>query len=128
MTKNEFERLQPGQIIQSKKDNKWAFIVHQNFGERLIAVRSIEVRDPENWELATKPQEEKPEPKHIQTTLEKSAHELHELLKGYPWYQTVGIGNNELFIYTMKKKYPKSYKTFQGLPVNYKYVGKIVPA
>ena len=56
MTKNEFERLQPGQLIQHKKDNKWAFIVHQNFGERLTAVRTIEVHVPENWDVVTKVQ------------------------------------------------------------------------
>jgi hypothetical protein len=53
MNKNEFQKLQPGQIIQHKKDHKWAFVVHQNFGERLTAVRTIEVRDPENWEIVT---------------------------------------------------------------------------
>lgn len=129
MTKNEFERLQPGQMIQNKKDPKWAFIVHQNFGERLTAVRTIEVRDPENWETVTRVQiEEKPEPKHEQTTLEKDAHELHKLLKPEFWYQAVGISNKSLVIYTSKKKHPKSYKDFRGWPVRYQYVGKITPA
>lgn len=127
MTKTEFERLQPGQIIQHKKDNKWVFIVHQNFGERLTAVRTIEVRDPENWDMVTKVQVEKPEPKHEQTTLEKSAQELHELLKQHNWYHSTGIGNNELFIYTSKRKHPKPYNDFCGFPVNYKYMGKIAP-
>jgi len=128
VTKNEFERLQPGQIIQNKKDNKWSFIVHQNFGERLTAVRTIEVRDPENWDIVTKIQMEKPEPKHEETTIEKSATALHESLKAYDWYQTVGIGDKELFIYTNKKKHPKPIMRFEGFPINYRYMGKITPA
>lgn len=129
MTKNEFERLQPGQMIQYKKDNKWAFIVHQNFGERITVVRTMEIRDPENWEIVTKVQvEEKPEPKHEQTTIEKDAHALHELLKPEPWYHTVGISDKSLVIYTKSKKHPKSYKDFKGWPIRYQYVGKIMPA
>lgn len=122
MTKNEFRRLQSGQIIQHKKDNKWAFIVHQNFGERLTAVRTIEVRDPENWEIVTKVTVESPE-----EMIEQAANELHESLKNCPWYQTTGIGNNELLIYANKKKHPKQLIKFKGFTVNYKYTGKIIP-
>lgn len=124
MTKNEFERLQPGQIIQSKKDNKWAFIVHQNFGERLTAVRSIEVRDPENWDVITKVKIEESDTPEIK----QAATDLFEKLKHHDWFSTVGMGNKELFVYTSKKKYPKDYKEFGGFPVNYKYMGKIAPA
>lgn len=127
MTKNEFERLQPGQIIQNKKDNKWSFIVHQNFGDRLTAVRTIEVRDPENWETVTPTPRPQSVP-HDSPGLKKAADDLFNLLTGKDWFQTVGIGNNELFIYTLKKKYPKDHKEFGGFPVQYRYMGQIKPA
>lgn len=186
MTKNEFERLQPGQMIQHKKDNKWAFIVQQNFGDRLTAVRAIEVRDPENWEIVTeikvqdnqiedlknalavmtntvvcylseaghnRPDEIRadldeacrlldwpiqgdkrtvkpvptPMPPHEDPAFKLAAHNLHEALNGATWYSMVGMGNYKLIVYTAKKKYPKPYDTFEGYPVEYKYMGKIAP-
>ncbi len=51
MNKKQMANLKVGDIIQSKKDSKWAFIVSQNFGERLIAVRTIEITNPTDWEL-----------------------------------------------------------------------------
>lgn len=131
MTKNEFERLKPGQIIQSKKDNQWAFVVHQNFGDRLTAVRTIEVRDPENWEAVTQVKmEEKPKesvPPHEDPAFQKASHDLHESLQGNDWYSMVGMGNYELIVYTAKKKHPKPVDTFGGYPVKYHYMGKIAP-
>ena len=161
MKKNEFERLQPGQTIQHKRNNEWAFIVQQNFGDRLTAVRTIEVRDPENWEVVTEIKTKEteqplrkyedvfegdplsvhtcgyPRGKHMvdihnqlicpTTTIEQVAHDLNEILQGNSWYQTVGIGGGCLYIYTTKKKHPKSYTEFGGFPVKYQYLGKIAP-
>jgi len=187
MTKSEFERLQPGQMIQHKKNNEWAFIVHQNFGDRLTAVRTIEVRDPENWETVTEikakdlqieelkhalavmtntvvcyagdvghnrpdevradldaacrllnwpvqgdkrviPAMKEPLPPHEEPAFKLAGHNLHDALKGATWYSMVGLGAYKLIVYTAKKKHPKPYDTFEGYPVEYKYVGKIMPA
>jgi hypothetical protein len=113
-------------MIQSKKDNKWAFIVHQNFGDRITVVRTMEIRDPENWELVIR-LEESFAP-HDTPEIKKAVRDLHEILCGNNWYQTIGIGNKELFIYTTKKKHPKPYTEFGGVPVTYRYVGEIKPA
>ena len=127
MTKNEFEKLRPGQIIQHKKNNEWVFIVHQNFGERLTAVRTIEVNDPESWETVTevkvKETEQNPTPPQEDPAFRLAAHNLHEALKGATWYSMVGMGNYKLIVYTAKKKYTKPYDTFEGYPVEYKYSG-----
>lgn len=127
MTKNEFERLKPGQMIQNKHDNKWAFIVHQNFGDHLTGVRTIQIDDPDNWDIITKveipPNEKPPENEEFRN----AAHELHEKLKNYDWYGMVGMGNLELIVYTSKKKYPVDIATFGGFPVRYTYVGKMAP-
>jgi hypothetical protein len=180
MKKSEFERLQPGQMIQHKKNNEWAFIVQQNFGDRLTAVRTIEVRDPENWEAVTKdnqieelkkalavmtntvvcyagevghnrPDEIRADldeacrlldwpiqgdkrtipamtPPHENAAFKLAGRNLHDALKGASWYSCVGLGAYKLIIYTSKKKYPKPYDTFEGYPVEYKYMGKIKPA
>jgi hypothetical protein len=51
MNQKEVIALQPGDIIRRKDDLEWCFIVTQNFGERVIAVRTIELHDLKNWEL-----------------------------------------------------------------------------
>jgi hypothetical protein len=83
------------------------------------------VRDPENWEVITKVQIDKPP--HEDDTFKKAAHDLHETLKGYDWYSMVGMGAFELIVYTAKKKHPISFEAFAGFPVKYKYMGKIAP-
>lgn len=120
MTKNQFEQLQPGQIIQHKKNNEWAFIVHQNFGERVTAVRTIEIRDPENWEVATQVKVVQEE----QISIEQAADELHKEFGDV----MVGMADKELIVYFHKKKYPRKYTMFRGYPVKYQYVGKLKPA
>lgn len=125
MTKKEFEQLQSGQIIQSKKDPKWTFIVHQNFSDHLIAVRTIEVRDPEEWEVVEVKQEKVPF--HEQPEIKAAAHELHEKIKHYDWYNMVGIGANGFIVYTKKKKHPQLFTSFSGINVSYKFMGKMAP-
>jgi hypothetical protein len=51
MTKKQMERLYTGDIICHKDKPELAFIVSANFGERIIAVRTIEIRDPNDWVL-----------------------------------------------------------------------------
>lgn len=51
MTKSEMEKARLGDIIRHKKNLEWAFMVHQNFGDRITAVRVIEIRNPEEWEV-----------------------------------------------------------------------------
>jgi hypothetical protein len=60
MTKKEMVKLQPGNIIRHKKDLQWAFLVSQNFGDRLTAVRTIELKeeDLKNWEVIEGPKVE----------------------------------------------------------------------
>jgi hypothetical protein len=133
MTKKEFENLKPGTLIQSKEDNKWAFIVQQNFGDRVTATRTIEIRDPDDWELIN------PENSEVVTflktvhdgALKEAAHKLNEKFRGQPWFSTIGIGvikgEQTLYVYTALRKHPKELSEFEGYPVVYKYFGKIAP-
>ena len=50
MTKKDFEKLHTGEIIQHKKVPEWAFIVSGVFPDRITGVRTIEIRDPKDWE------------------------------------------------------------------------------
>jgi len=54
MTKKEMEKLEVGDIVRLKKNPEFAFVVHQNFGDRVTCVRTIEIREPLEWELAWK--------------------------------------------------------------------------
>lgn len=140
MTKNEFEHLKPGQMVQNKKDNKWAFIVQQNFGTRVTATRTIEINNPEDWDVVTEVKHKEEEKGEVVKFLEtmhdggflEAARKLGEKFKGQNWFTVVGTGfiKNELtlYVYTSLKKYPKELVEFEGYPVVYKYLGKILPA
>jgi hypothetical protein len=54
VNQKEVEKLGPGDMIRHKTNLEWAFIVHQNFGDRLTAVRIIELRDLKDWEVVSK--------------------------------------------------------------------------
>lgn len=116
MTKKEFLKLKPGDIIKSKNDT---VIVSQNFGERLIGVRTIEVRNPKEWELF-KPDEPK------DNKLEMAAHKLYEQLNCILTGDVVGMGDNKLIVYTKEKIEQKMF-TFEGFDVEYKHTGDITP-
>ena len=49
MTKKQFEKLHPGKIIRNKKKPELSFIVSAVFPDRVVAVRTIEVREPKDW-------------------------------------------------------------------------------
>jgi len=50
MTKKDFEKLHTGDILQHKKKPELAFIVSAVFLDRITAVRTIEIRDPKEWQ------------------------------------------------------------------------------
>lgn len=56
MTKKDMEKIEVGDIIKKKNSDEMAFIVSANFGNRLTAVRSIEVREDsaKEWEIVSK--------------------------------------------------------------------------
>src|SRR5581483_5817352 len=113
MTNSEFEKLKTGQVIQNKYNNQWAFIVSQNFGDRVIAVRTIEVNDPSEWDIV----EIKEEP-----NITKTATELHKMLKGFDWYNTIGITPDKIIVYVKKKKFAKPYEKYKDYAVEYRYI------
>lgn len=127
MNKKDFEKLKPGMMIQNKKDNKWAFIITQVFPERIIAVRTIAIDDPKDWEMVAEKLEEKVEEVvHSAEYLAAVAHKMHGLLKSVVWYEMVGVGNNELIVYTAEKD-KKGVDEFEGVKVKYHYMGGIAP-
>jgi hypothetical protein len=50
MTKEEFEMLHPGDIIEGKS-SRTIFIVTGNFGNRVTAVQTVDVTNPDEWKL-----------------------------------------------------------------------------
>lgn len=156
MNKKEMTELKPGDIIQNKKDPKWSFLVSQNFGEYLVAVRTIKIDDPTEWELASTTEAVLNKLKHqtpdetkaklieigvlnedgsladdYKPLIEDVAKHLNNKLKKHDWFGSVGIGELDgkktLYVYTVKKKYDDSYKVYYGYKVIYKYVGNIKP-
>jgi hypothetical protein len=127
MNKKEFERLKPGDMIQSKSDPKWAFIVSQNFGDHLTAVRTIEIRSPEEWDMARPSVAGDPvkiKTKKDSGLLKEAAKRLHDQLEGNPWYQVVGIGDNQLIVYTLKPVKQTIFE-FEGFDVEFHNSGEM---
>jgi hypothetical protein len=53
MTKDDLKKVGPGDIIQNKAHAEMVYIVSANFGDRITAVRTIELRDKElkEWDV-----------------------------------------------------------------------------
>jgi hypothetical protein len=52
MTSEEFSALTPGQIVKSAF-NGLAYIVTGNYGDRVTAVRTVDLTNPDEWTLVT---------------------------------------------------------------------------
>ncbi len=50
MTKKDFEKLHTGDILRNKKIPELSCIVGAVFPGRITGVRTIEIRDPKDWE------------------------------------------------------------------------------
>jgi hypothetical protein len=50
MTKEQLQMLHPGDIIQGKASRQ-LYIVTGNFGTRVTAVQTVDVTNPDEWEL-----------------------------------------------------------------------------
>lgn len=61
-------------------------------------------------------------------TLEIASNEIYNKYIGTNWFQAIGIGKDELIIYTNTKKVPVSFDIYNGFPVKFKYIGKIKPS
>lgn len=53
MTKDEFHGLTTGDIVRSVGGTN-AYVVYANYGNRVTAVRTVDVTDPDEWILARK--------------------------------------------------------------------------
>lgn len=53
MNKKDAAKLRSGVIIKHKKNNDWVYLVSANFGSRITAVRTVEIRENDliNWEI-----------------------------------------------------------------------------
>lgn len=53
MTKDEVKKLAVGDILQNKTHAEMVYIVSANFGDRITAVRTIELREKElkGWDV-----------------------------------------------------------------------------
>lgn len=53
MNKEEFKKLEMGDIIRHKLDVK-SVVVTGNFGDRVTAVRTVDVTNPSEWDVIKK--------------------------------------------------------------------------
>jgi len=51
MTKEEFSALRPGDTVRGKLPTSLPYIVTANYGDRVTAVRSADMTNPDEWEL-----------------------------------------------------------------------------
>lgn len=54
MEKKKFKELSPGDIVRHKLFGDNAYIVHSNYGDRVVAVRTVELTNPDEWDLILK--------------------------------------------------------------------------
>jgi hypothetical protein len=53
MTKNEFKQLDTGDIVRSLATNI-AYVVSANYGNRVTAVKTVDMTNPQEWSLIAK--------------------------------------------------------------------------
>lgn len=53
MTKEEMKNLGQGDIVRGRMSSN-AFVVMSNYGERVTAVRMVDITNPDEWELIAK--------------------------------------------------------------------------
>lgn len=54
MKQEDFENLQPGDVVRNKHNKGNAYIIHANYGGRVTAVRVADMTNPTEWELVEK--------------------------------------------------------------------------
>ena len=59
MTKEEFANLQPGDIVRAQASGL-SYVVIENFGNRVTAIRTADLTNPVEWDLVTKAQARSP--------------------------------------------------------------------
>ena len=52
MTEDEFRNLCIGDVVRGAKGN--AYVVHINYGNRVVAVRTVEMTNSREWDLVMK--------------------------------------------------------------------------
>jgi hypothetical protein len=57
MSREEFARLCLGDIVRGKVSGE-AYVVTGNYGERVTAVRTADLTNPDEWEVITRPRKE----------------------------------------------------------------------
>ena len=60
MNKEQFKKLKAGDIVRHKAERSKAYIVHDNCGDRVTAVRVVDMTNPAEWDLAVECQREQP--------------------------------------------------------------------
>lgn len=53
MKKGEFERLERGDVVKHKRDSR-LFIVTGNYGDHVTAVATVDMNNPDEWEIVHK--------------------------------------------------------------------------
>jgi hypothetical protein len=71
MTEGEFKNLREGDIVQSKASGK-AYIVTENFHNRVTAIRTVDITNPDEWDLIVK------NPVTVQITSQAVEYLVHE--------------------------------------------------
>lgn len=50
MTKQQMDKLQPGDIVRGKSSRQ-AYVVTANYGDHVTAVQTADLTNPDEWEL-----------------------------------------------------------------------------
>jgi len=54
MTREEFEDLKAGDIVKHRSDKLNSYIVTSNFGNRVTAVKTVDLTNPQEWKVVSK--------------------------------------------------------------------------
>ena len=49
MTKTQFKKLKPGDLVRHVLSGSTAYVVTANYGERVTAVRTMDLTNPSEW-------------------------------------------------------------------------------
>jgi len=52
MTPEQMKNLEPGDIVRGKLSG-YGYIVTANYGERVTAVRTVDITNPDEWDIIT---------------------------------------------------------------------------
>ncbi len=82
MNKEQFKQLKAGDPVSHKADRSQGYIVHCNYGNRVTAVKTVDITNPAEWDLVAEYEREQPWLSVEEFQLEPNEGECFIVLKG----------------------------------------------